>query len=137
MFGKGKIIKYILFFLVCIFGILIFLWFGFDVKPIALGKYFLTQLSSTIGVSVSIAPNPFNTAAEQLQEKERALSVKENDLKQKEEQTVKEKSGLERFNIYLLAGGGFLLGLILFNFYLDFRRKKLQLSQEHKLEEKK
>jgi len=89
-------------------------------------KYFVAQVGSEIGVSVSVPPNPFNQLAQQLEEKEISLLEKEKELEQKEAE-LSEKNISERENrfLFLILGGGILLVLILIilNFYLDYRKK--------------
>lgn len=95
----------------------------FNASPLAISIYLLAQ----IGVSVSVEPNPFNTLAGQLQEKEEALLEKEGNLIEREnfltERTMEGRSKKNSTLIYLLAVAGVLLILILLNFYLDYRRK--------------
>lgn len=106
----------------------IFTQFAFNVNPIAISKYLVAQVGSGIGTTASIPPNPFNTLAQQLEEKEETLLKKEGELQQKEsvfqERVDKEQNSQSRTLTYLLAGGGVLLILVLLNFYLDFRRKQ-------------
>ncbi len=76
---------------------------------------------------MSVEPNPFNTLAQQLQEKKEALLEKEGNLIEREnfltERMMEERSKKNSTLIYLLAVAGVLLILILLNFYLDYRRK--------------
>lgn len=96
-----------------------------DINPLSIGKYFVYQLVSVIGVSVSVPPNPFNTLAQQLNEKENTLIQKEKELQEKESIIAEGKESRQnRTILYAAGGGGILLALVLLNFYLDYRRKK-------------
>ena len=78
------------------------------------------EAGANVGVSVGVLPNPYNTLAQQLQDKENDLTKREADLSKKEEGSNKQDKTL----IYALIGGGVLLLLILLNFYFDYRRKR-------------
>jgi len=99
----------------------------FNASPMAIGKYFIAQLGSGIGITTSVPPNPFNTLAQQLKEKELALLDKEKELQQEEaalgEKIDKELATQNKNFLYLLIIGGILLTLILFNFYFDYKRR--------------
>jgi hypothetical protein len=107
--------------------VLFFFWVSFGINPGSIVKYFVAQVGSEVGVSVSVPPNPFNQIARQLKEKEISLLEKEKELEQKEaelgEKNISE--GENRF-LFIILGGGFLLLLILIilNFYLDYRKSK-------------
>jgi len=100
----------------------------FKANPIDISRYFIAQIASSIGVTVGVPSNPFNTLAQQLQEKESVLIEKEKEIKQKEialqEQTKGESAGQKRTLLYILFGGALLLSLIALNFYLDYRRRR-------------
>ena len=120
----SKTIFILVFFLIFV---VVFSWIYFGVNPGSMAKYFLAQVGSTIGVSVSVPPNPFNQLAQQLKEKEKFLLEKEKAFEQKE-------AGLEEGNIFtkknrsliLVVSGGILLVLILIilNFYFDYRYRR-------------
>ena len=113
--------------LLVIIAMLVSMQAVFDASPATIGKYFVAQLGSVIGVTVNVPPNPFNTLAQQLEEKELALGEREKELQQKEvlfqEETSKERSGQNKLLLFLLALGGTLLVLISVNFYFDYRRR--------------
>ena len=89
------------------------------------GENPLSQLGTAVGVTVAIAPNPYNTLAEQLKQKEIALQEREQTIQEAEsEAQIKSQKG-DRTLSYLLGVGGILLILILANFYLDWRRERL------------
>lgn len=99
----------------------------FHASPVAIGRYFIAQIGSTVGVTVSVPSNPFNTLAQQLKEKESTLFEKEKKLQEKEialdTEINKGQSSQNKIFMYLAAMGGILLLLILLNFYFDYRRK--------------
>ena len=123
-----KLLSHLVVLLFVLFGVFGLIKIVFDASPIAIGEYLVAQVGSGIGITVSVPPNPFNTLAQQLKEKEDKLVVKEKELQQKEE-IFQEQSSREQNSqnkniiIYLIIGGGILLLLIVLNFYLDYRRK--------------
>jgi len=95
----------------------------FSIGP--LGEFLKSGADDRVSMTASVFPNPVNTVAKQLQDKELALSAKESQLALKEgvidEQIAKER---DKILFYLAIAGGVLFSMILFNFYLDFKRKK-------------
>ena len=111
--------------LVFVFG---FSWASFKVNPFDITGYLVAQVGSSMGVSMSVSENPFNTLAQQLEEKEAQLQEKEKALEQKE-------TGLggqifpsfDKIILGLIAGLLIILFvLILLNFYFDYRHRKFQ-----------
>ncbi len=90
-----------------------------------IGRFLLAQVGS-VGLSVGVLPNPYNTLAEQLQAKEQVLNTKEAALNN---ETVALQAQQRENDIkvlrYSLLGGAFLFLLVLLNFYLDFRARKI------------
>ncbi len=105
---------------------------AFKVSPIYMGGYLVAQVGSAIGINVSVPPNPFNTLAEQLKNKEISLLERERELAQREKQLKENnQSGAVSANnnlILLLTVAGALFALILTNFYLDWRRRNNNLE---------
>ena len=101
----------------------------FNASPIVIGKYFIAQVGSAVGVTVGVAPNPFNTLAQQLKEKELALADREKELQQEEaafgKKIDKKLATQNKIFLYLLIVGGILALLVLLNFYLDYRRRRI------------
>ena len=99
----------------------------FNANPVTIGKYFIAQIGSSVGIMTSVPPNPFNTLAQQLKEKELALLDKERELAQEEaalgKKIDKELATQNKILLYLSIIGGILLILILFNFYFDYKRR--------------
>lgn len=115
----------LLFFLLATFG---WAWIFLEANPSEIVGGLFAQVASSVGMSVNVSSNPYNTLAQQLREKEVQLQQKENDVAAKE-RTLKQR---ELFSngwngIILILIFGFLillLGLILINFYLDRKRKE-------------
>ena len=108
-----------------LFFLFIMLFMGLasaDFDFLAIGNYFLAQTGSAIGVSVSVPPNPFNTLAQQLQEKEDSLHFRERDLEAKEKKLTEDGKNLSGKFVYVVLG--LLTILVSVNFYLDYKRRK-------------
>ena len=75
-------------------------------------------------MSVSVPENPFNRLALQLKEKEERLNQKEIELSEREKDLRNIKSGQNRLVTGLLVGIVILFGLVILNYYLDWRRRK-------------
>jgi hypothetical protein len=92
-----------------------------------------TVLGTAVGTSASVPANPDNTLAQQLSEKEMRLDQREADLALQEltiaNQIQKERN---RLLAYLLIGALVILGLVAYNFYLDY-----QYRHEHANKKKK
>ena len=82
----------------------------------------LSQIGAAIGATVSVEPNPYNTLAEQLKNKEGQLSLRERALEESERAIGSRSQKADTLLQYLLAASGMLLFLILLNFYFDWRR---------------
>lgn len=85
----------------------------------------LRQLGTVVGMYASIEPNEYNLLAQQLEERVKELDKKEEELKTKEELVEEqERADNMRTVVYVTAIGSLLLALVLFNFYLDWKRRK-------------
>lgn len=108
-----------------VFLSLVFVWGvgSGDFDFVVVGKYFLAQAGSAIGVTASVPPNPFNTLAQQLKEKEDGLELKEKALNEREK-------AMEQGNMnYIVYGSlGVLSLLVMANFYLDYKRRNSDLN---------
>lgn len=100
---------------------------------IGLNPINLAQLISTkIGLAVDmvnrttakVEPNPYNTVALQLKEKESTLGEKEKTLNQKEADLLTINAQQNKIIIALAVGIFILFALIITNYYLDYRRRK-------------
>jgi hypothetical protein len=75
-----------------------------------------------IGISVGVNPNPYNTLAQQLDEKEREIAARERALDERSQSaTTHTMSDLDRTILVLL---GLLFLLILINLWLDHRARQ-------------
>jgi len=103
------------------------------VGPTDLVSYSLASLGSSVGVSVSVPPNPYNTLAVQLEQWQKKLEEKEKILTQKEielnQRTIFQGEIISKLVVALLI---IIFLLILINFYLDFkfRIRFLKKNQE-------
>lgn len=81
--------------------------------------------ASSVGMSVAVAPNQYNTLALQLQEKDQQLTAREKELAAQELALQKEAAIRNTGGnwIIILVGAG-LFFLIALNYYLDYRRRK-------------
>ena len=91
-------------------------------NPIQVGRYIGARFGSAVGMSTSVPENPFNNLALQLKEKENRLTLKENELNDREKAL---NSGGNLPLLLMGAGIIVLFVLVLVNYYLDFRRKKM------------
>jgi len=95
-------------------------------------RMFLAQIGS-IGINVGVAPNQYNTLAQQLEEKEEALNAREQELKSRIAAIERESSALSGSDAqsygYFAFGGASLFLLILLNFFLDYHaRRRAEIS---------
>jgi len=97
--------------------------FVLGVNPVSVSKFFGAKLGSAVGMSTSVPENPFNRLAVQLKEKENKLIEREQELDKREQNL-----GSKVNNDYLVAVLGIgiivLFGLVLLNYYLDYKRKQ-------------
>ena len=97
----------------------------FHADTIALMTRITAQVGSVIGIQVGVPSNPYNTLAQQLKEREDQLNSKETVLNARESTVLSQNAqNEERFLYYVFGIGGFLLALILANFYMDFHRRR-------------
>ncbi|MAF79583.1 hypothetical protein CL629_00690 [bacterium] len=89
-------------------------------------KLLKNSLLGQVGVMVGVEPNPYNSIAQQLDEKEKELVQKEEELKIREETLNTEAVNINEQLLYLIIGvAGVLFVLLGTNFYLDWRRKQI------------
>jgi len=91
-----------------------------DQKNVLFSK-FLGQAGSAVSMSAVILPNPFNTLAEQLQNKSKELAQREAVLINEENRFKKQD---ERTMQYIYIGGVALLILFLTHLYFDYRQRQ-------------
>ena len=98
--------------------------FGFAVyatTPQSLLQHAQETLAA-VGVTIAVAPNPYNTVAAQLSAKEAQLNQKEAQLNA-QAATQTRPSLDNRYGFYSLCSSLVLLVLVAMNFYLDNRRR--------------
>jgi len=76
------------------------------------GLIILVSEASAVGVNTDIPPNPINSFNKQLQEKEARLLKKEAEMDKQ-----------------IFIGGGIIFALVLLNFYLDYRHRKISKNE--------
>ena len=114
--------------------LLIYSKVALKVGPSDLVFYSLASLGSSVGVSVSVPPNPYNTLASKLQEWQTKLEEKEKLLTQKEielnQKSIFQGEIISKLVVSLLI---IIFVLILINFYLDFKfRIKISKTGQEK-----
>lgn len=100
-----------------------FSWIFYSAEPIEIVKYLLAQAGAGVGMSISVPENPFNTLAQQLQEKEAGLEKREEAVAEVLEKS--ERDGKIILTL-ILSLTTVLFFLILLNFYLDYQSRKYQ-----------
>jgi hypothetical protein len=94
------------------------------VNPVDIGRFVGAEIGSAVGMSLSIPENPFNKLALQLREKEANLTQKEQELNKREQELADRSGGQNTTMMILAAGVCFLFILVVFNYYLDYKRRK-------------
>ncbi len=97
--------------------------FVLGVNPVSVSKFFGAKLGAAVGMSTSVPENPFNKLASQLKEKENALSVREQELNEREKTL---EPGQNNNYLVTILGLGIvvLFALVLLNYYLDYKRRQ-------------
>ena len=80
-------------------------------------KNLLSQKGEVVGAFASVAPNPYNTLAKELLNREAELNERERHIVERQEKSQQTPTWI----VYILGGFGSLLVL---NFYLDWRRDR-------------
>lgn len=109
--------------------ILVSTFYSLSVNPIDLGKYFKAKLTQAVGIgtSTSVAPNPINSLALQLKQKEDALNKREAQL---DAQKYPFGNISQRTLFLMMISGIFILFiLIIVNYILDYRNFKKSKKQ--------
>lgn len=109
--------------------IIVAFFYQLGLNPVDLGKFVGAKMGSAIGMSISVPENPINKLALELKEKEAGLNDREKELNDREKELA--RTGALNDNMYLFMGGGIviLFFLVLMNFYLDYRRRKLEIKK--------
>lgn len=116
---KIKSLIYLIFLSLC--SLFLYSWARYKANPPAIVHYLLAQIGSSVGISLTVPENPFNTWAKQLQEKEENLQQREAMLIELLNKTEKEAKILLSLILVLLIVLFFLLFL---NFYFDYQSRK-------------
>jgi len=109
--------------------IVVAFFYELGLNPVDVGKFVGAKAGSAIGMSISVPENPINKLALELKQKEERLDQREKDLNDREKELV--RSSAWNDNMYLFMGGGIvvLFVLVLANFYMDIRRRKLEIRK--------
>ncbi len=83
-------------------------------------------MAGAVTVSASVPENPYSSAAQQIVNKQKELDEKEKLLATKEQQLNQDREKETRRMIYLYIIAGSIFFLLLMNYYLDYRRSKRQ-----------
>ena len=106
--------------------------FDFGSNPIKLAQIYGAKFSQAMGLSLSIAENPYNKLALQLNEKERSLNERENYLNQLQTDLVQSSRSYKLVLMALTFLMFLLIFLVILNFYLDNRRRRHDDLEERK-----
>jgi len=123
-----KTVKHIHNFRIAFFAFILFSFlYTVGISPVDYTKYLGARFSSAVGVgsSASVPPNPINTLALQLEEKQTKLDARESQLDKRETDLKSSSSVLENKVIWgMMIGIVVLFILISLNFILDWHRRK-------------
>ena len=110
-------------------SVLIIVGASFLSESIAVGnvRMYLAQAIG-IGMNVSVLPNETNTIALQLEQKDLRLKEQVAQLNERERVFEVQQSSEQKLAPWLILGGFLLFGLVLLNFYLDFRRRTKSIA---------
>ncbi|MFA5831576.1 MAG: hypothetical protein WC878_07150 [Candidatus Paceibacterota bacterium] len=99
---------------------------------------FIKQMSSAVGMTAGVPENEFNKLAQELKQKDTAITEREKALAERETIILREqKINNARLSALILVIGLVLFSLILLNFYLDAKRKRGGAGYVVNLENKK
>lgn len=105
----------------------LFIYAFFLVPPMTLAHDARAALTATaVGATAGVDPNPINTLAAQLKEKEASLDQREQVLSQIEDEIVAKNSSSNTIAFMSLGGSLLLFFLVGLNFYLDTKRRRDQ-----------
>jgi|GEM_PF-1515607 len=108
-------------------------FFAMGLNPVELGRYLGSKigLASEVGSSASVTPNQYNTLALQLEKKDNSLKARESELDEKEK---KVDEIVNRWMAYIIPTLAALAILVLLNFWLDHKERKIlsRIEEEEK-----
>ncbi len=93
-----------------------------NLSPIDISVFLGAKIGSAIGMNVGVPENPFNKLALQLDEKEVRLNEQEKKLDERAD-ALSVGGNIGLWLMVIAFGIGALFVLILFNFYLDIKRR--------------
>lgn len=122
--------RFLLILIVFVFSVALTVWrFSLYMDPAAFAYDSIRAVASVVGVGAGVSENPYNSLAEELQEKERRLFQKQKEL---ESASFDNAAGREIFKIIrgdrtliaLLFSNGLLLLALFGHLWLDHQRRK-------------
>lgn len=109
--------------------ILVSFLYYLGLNPVDVGRFVGSKIGSAVGMSISVPENPFNKVALQLEEREEELDERAKALAIREVELDKQAQiDNNPVIFFLLAGIAVLFFLIILNYYLDYRRRKIKSS---------
>lgn len=111
-------------------SILIIVGASFLSENVAVGnvRAYLAQAAG-IGMNAAVLPNESNTIALQLEQKDSRLKAQAAELDERERAFEAQRLSEQKLAPWFILGGSILLGLVLLNFYLDYRRRTMSLAR--------
>lgn len=82
-----------------------------------------------VSLTVGVAPNPYNTEAAQLAQKQEQLNQEQTRLTAEQSAAAQTQGTNDRWAFYSLCASAVLLVLVAVNFYLDMRRRRQPSGQ--------
>lgn len=83
------------------------------------------QAAAEVGLSAKVSPNEWNTIALQLEEKDSRLQGRAAELDERERALNASRTSELKLAPWFIVSGLALFGLVLLNFYLDYRRRTI------------
>jgi len=99
-------------------------------EPQSFTGEFLAQVEGTVGIAVGIAPNQYNTLAQQLQEKQTYLNEQEAALQNSTSAAAAVGIMDDPVFLGLTAAVAVLFILVITNYYFDWRRARAERLAE-------
>jgi hypothetical protein len=104
-----------------------------SLHPLDLESLFESKIGRAVGLSISVAENPYNKLALELDQKEEQIALRE----QKLDQIQAELLANTRLNRYIMLTMTFFLLILFFlialNYYLDYQRRKSESRNDKQI----
>jgi preprotein translocase subunit SecG len=104
-----------------------------SLHPLDLESLFQSKIGRAVGLSISVAENPYNKLALELGQKEEQIALRE----QKLDQLQAEILANSRANRYIMITMTFFLLVLFFlialNYYLDYQRRKSESRNDKQI----